>query len=138
MRARCSRSDLAMPSTEIRLKRAYEPASADDGVRILVERLWPRGLTKAAARIDHWVKDVAPTTELRTWFGHRAERWRAFRTRYRAELDENPSAVGSLRELCSGEPVTFIFAAKDVIQNGAVVLKEYLDEEMDKDDGRTI
>ena len=118
-----------MPSPQIRLKRAYEPASADDGVRILVERLWPRGLTKAAAAIDHWVKDVAPTSELRTWFGHRPARWPAFRRRYRVELNENPSAVSALRELCSGQPVTFIFAAKDVLRNGAVVLKDYLEAE---------
>ncbi len=129
MLARCSQSDLAMPSTQIRLKRAYEPASADDGVRILVERLWPRGLTKADAAIDHWVKDVAPTSELRTWFGHRPARWQEFRTRYRLELNENRSAVNSFRELCSGQRVTFIFAAKDVLRNGAVVLKEYLDVE---------
>ncbi len=116
-----------MASTLIRLKRVYEPASVDDGVRILVERLWPRGLTKADAAIDHWVKDVAPTSELRTWFGHRPARWREFRTRYRLELNENGSAVRSLRELCSGQRVTFIFAAKDVLRNGAVVLKEYLD-----------
>ena len=121
--------ELAMPSTKITLKRAYEPASADDGVRILVERLWPRGLTKADAALDHWVKDVAPTSELRTWFGHRPARWRQFRTRYRLELNENRSAVNSLRELCRGQRVTFIFAAKDVLRNGAVVLKEYLDAE---------
>ncbi len=129
MLARCAQSDLAMPSPQIRLKRAYEPVSADDGVRILVERLWPRGLTKADAAIDHWVKDVAPTSELRTWFGHRPARWRGFRTRYRLELNVNRSAVSSLRELCSGQRVTFIFAAKDVLRNGAVILKEYIDVE---------
>ena len=129
MLARCPQSDLAMPSILIRLKRAYEPTSVDDGVRILVERLWPRGLTKTDAAIDHRVKDVAPTSELRTWFGHRPARWREFRTRYRLELNENRSAVSSLRELCSGQRVTFIFAAKDVLRNGAVVLKEYLDLE---------
>ena len=118
-----------MPSTQISLKRVYEPASADDGVRILVERLWPRGRTKADAAIDHWVKDVAPTPGLRTWYGHRTERWREFRKRYRRELDENRSAVTSLRELCSGKRVTFIFAAKDVVRNGAAVLMEYLDAE---------
>lgn len=122
-----SQLDLVMPSTQIRLKRVYEKASADDGVRILVERLWPRGLTKADAAIDHWVKDVAPTSELRTWFGHRSARWQGFRTRYRLELNANRSAVSSLWELCSGERVTFIFAAKDVFRNEAVVLKEYLD-----------
>ena len=118
-----------MPSTQIILKRAYEPASADDGVRILVERLWPRGVTKADAALDHWVKDVAPTSELRTWFGHRPARWQEFRTRYRLELDENRLEVRSLRELCLRHRVTFIFAAKDVLRNGAVILKEYIDVE---------
>lgn len=116
-----------MPSTQIRLKRVYEPASAEDGVRILVERLWPRGLSKADVSADHWVKDVAPTSELRTWFGHDPERWQGFQMRYRLELDENRSAVSALRNLCSGQHVTFIFAAKDVHRNSAVVLKKYLD-----------
>ena len=118
---------LGMASTQIKLKRAYEPAAADDGVRILVERLWPRGVTKSDAALDHWAKDIAPTAALRTWFGHRPERWRDFQTRYRRELNENPTAVNSLRELCAARRVTFIFAAKDVHRNGAVVLKEYID-----------
>jgi len=116
-----------MPSTQIRLKRVYEPASAEDGVRILVERLWPRGLSKANVAADHWAKDVAPTSELRTWFGHCPERWQEFQVRYWLELDESQSAVSALRDLCSGQRVTFIFAAKDVLCNSAVVLKEYLD-----------
>ena len=116
-----------MPSTQIRLKRVYEPASAEDGVRILVERLWPRGLSKADVSADHWAKDVAPTSELRTWFGHDPERWQEFQMRYRLELDENRSAVSALRNMCSGQHVTFIFAAKDVHRNSAVVLKKYLD-----------
>ena len=119
--------ELGMASTHISLKRAYEPASADDGVRILVERLWPRGVTKTDAALDHWAKDIAPTGELRSWFGHRPERWRDFRTRYRRELNENQTDVNSLRDLCAGQRVTFIFAAKDLLRNGAVVLKEYLD-----------
>ena len=130
MKAHCPQPGLAMGPTQISLKRAYAPASADDGVRILVERLWPRGVTKADAAIDHWAKDVAPTPELRTWFGHRPARWAMFRKRYRLELSENLSAVNSLRELCAGQRVTFIFAAKDVSRNGAVVLKEYLDAEI--------
>ncbi len=117
-----------MPSTQIGLKRVYETASTDDGLRLLVERLWPRGLTKADAAIDHWVKDIAPTPTLRTWYGHRPERWQEFRARYRLELDENQAAIKSLRELCAGQQVTFVFAAKDVLRNGAVVLKEYIDE----------
>ena len=118
-----------MPSAHIALKRAYEPASADDGVRILVERLWPRGLAKADAAIDHWMKDVAPSSALRIWYEHRPARWQAFRTRYRLELRENQSAVNSLLELCAGQRVTFILATKDVLRSGAAVLKEYLGEE---------
>ena len=97
--------------------------------RILVERLWPRGLSKADATIDHWAKHVAPTPALRIWFGHRPERWRAFRTRYRAELHENHAAIEALLDLCAGERVTFVFAAKDVHRNGALVLKDYLEDE---------
>jgi len=118
-----------MASTLIRFKRVYGPASTEDGVRILVERLWPRGRTKADAAIDHWVKDVAPTPELRTWFGHRPERWQEFQTRYQLELDSNWAAVRSLWDLCSGQRVTFVFATKDVVHNGAVVLKDYLEAE---------
>jgi uncharacterized protein YeaO (DUF488 family) len=115
-----------MPSLEIELKRAYEAPSGHDGLRILVERLWPRGLTKAEAAIDHWMKDLAPSSELRTWFGHRPDRWPEFRRRYRAELLSNHAAVDSLRALCAGQQVTFVFAAKDVDRNSAVVLKEFL------------
>ena len=114
-----------MPPLDIHLKRAYEAPAADDGLRILVERLWPRGLTKAEAAIDHWVKDVAPSPELRRWYGHRPERWPEFRKRYTAELDGNGAAVESLRALCRGRRVTFVFAAKDRERNGAVVLKDY-------------
>ena len=110
----------------IRLKRVYEAASGDDGLRILVERLWPRGLSKADAAIDHWTKEVAPTAQLRTWFGHRPERWAAFRERYRAELKENNATVDAFRKLCAGKQVTFVFAARDVARNSAVVLREFL------------
>ena len=118
-----------MSGLRITLKRVYESAFADDGSRILVERLWSRGLSKADAAIEHWVKDVAPTPTLRIRFGHRPERWQEFRTRYRAELQENHSAIEELRDLCAGERVTFVFAAKDVHRNGAVVLKDYLEDE---------
>ena len=85
----------------IELKRAYEAPSDRDGLRVLVERLWPRGLTKAGAAIDHWLKDIAPSSELRTWYGHRPDRWPEFRRRYRAELRSNHAAVDSLRALCT-------------------------------------
>ncbi len=115
-----------MALNRIKLKRAYEPSAGDDGPRILVERLWPRGLSKAEAALDHWVKDCAPTPQLRTWFGHRAERWPEFHRRYRAELKANGLAVEVLRELCAQQAVTFVFAARDVQRNGAVVLREFL------------
>lgn len=115
-----------MALIQIKLKRAHEAPSSNDGPRILVERLWPRGLSKVEAKIDHWVKDVTPTPQLRTWFGHRPERWPEFRRRYRVELRANSVAVEDLRELCSYQPVTFVFAARDVERNGAVVLRELL------------
>ena len=117
-----------MPDTKIKLKRAYESTSVDDGVRILAERLWPRGVSKANARLDHWAKEVAPSPELRVWFGHHPPRWRQFQVRYRKELEANRSAVNALRERCTGQTVTFVFAAKDEHRNGAVVLKEFLGE----------
>ena len=123
---RSKRIGPVMTSLPINLKRVYEAPSKDDGVRILVERLWPRGLSRAKAAIDHWMKDAAPTAALRTWFGHRAERWDEFRNRYRRELTENPAAVAELGDICRGQPVTFVFAARDVDRNGAVVLREFL------------
>jgi len=110
----------------IALKRVYEQPADDDGLRVLVERLWPRGVSKAAAGIDHWAKDVTPTPALRTWYGHRPERWQAFRRRYVTELAGNHAAVDALRVLCASQHVTFVFAAKDVERNGAVVLRDYL------------
>jgi uncharacterized protein YeaO (DUF488 family) len=115
-----------MSPMPIKLKRVYEQPSSDDGLRILVERLWPRGLSKAAAGLDLWAKDVAPTPTLRTWFGHRPERWEEFRRRYFLELKANRAAVEALRDLCARQNTTFVFAAKDMEQNGAVVLREFL------------
>jgi len=110
----------------IRLKRAYDAPAADDGVRILVERLWPRGVSRERAAIDHWYKDVAPSPELRRWYGHVAERWPEFRRRYEAELAKNSGEVPRLRALCAGGRVTFVFAARDVERNSAVVLRDFL------------
>ncbi len=111
----------------IKLKRAYEEADSSDGIRILVERLWPRGVTKTAAALDHWVKDIAPSPELRKWFAHRRERWSEFQKRYWAELTHNHQRVDDLRALCLKGRVTFVFAARDTVRNGAVVLKKYLE-----------
>jgi len=108
-----------MPNVSI--KRVYEPASPKDGRRVLVDRLWPRGVSKAKARLDAWLKDVAPSTELRQWFGHRPERWAEFRRRYLAELRGNP-AVGTLREMAVSGPLTLLYGAKDADHNDAVVL----------------
>jgi uncharacterized protein YeaO (DUF488 family) len=113
--------------SEIRLKRVYEPASPDDGPRILVERLWPRGVSKEHAALDSWAKDVAPSRELRLWFHHDPARWDEFQKRYRAELHENKDAVEELRRRCRSGPVTFIYASHDEQHNGALVLKDYLE-----------
>ena len=110
----------------ISLKRAYEPATEADGMRVLVDRLWPRGITKAKAAIDLWVKDLAPSTELRKWFGHDPEKWDEFQERYRAELSANP-ALSELRALSRQRDVTLVYGAKDELHNQALVLKEVLD-----------
>lgn len=111
----------------IRLKRVYEPAAPGDGVRVLVDRLWPRGLAKEKAAIDHWLKEVAPSTALRQWFGHDPARWPEFRQRYRAELAENPAALAALRRLCRGQTLTLVYAASDPEHNNAMVLKSLLE-----------
>ena len=111
--------------SRISIKRIYEPPSPADGRRILVDRLWPRGVSKANARLDSWMKDIAPSTELRRWFDHRPERWPEFRRRYIYELKENP-ALSTLRELAADRPVTLLYAAKDEAHNEAAVLAELL------------
>jgi len=111
------------------LKRAYLPYAPTDGTRVLVERLWPRGLTKAKAKIDLWLKDVAPSPALRSWYSHDPARWPEFRRRYRAELDTNPETVDELRALCRKGPVTLIYAARDEVRNSARILFELIGEE---------
>lgn len=115
-----------MPQPKIALKRVYEAPSADDGMRILVERLWPRGISKSAAAIDHWTKDVAPSPSLRSWYKHDLEKWAEFRRRYRAELKENKEAVDSLRNLIRGKRATFVFATKDAERSSAIILRDFL------------
>lgn len=109
----------------VRLKRVYDPPSPEDGVRVLVDRLWPRGLKRDTAKIDVWLKDSAPSAELRRWFGHDPRRWAKFQERYRAELVANSPAVAALRDLIErGRPLTLLFAAKDAARNNAVVLRD--------------
>jgi uncharacterized protein YeaO (DUF488 family) len=111
--------------SRVAIKRVYEPRAADDGARILVDRLWPRGLSKDKAHVDEWLKDVAPTAALRKWFGHDPKRWDAFRRRYLDELAGNP-ATARLRELADKGHVTLLYGAHDTEHNQAVVLQEYL------------
>jgi uncharacterized protein YeaO (DUF488 family) len=110
----------------IRIKRVYEPATGDDGMRILVDRLWPRGLSKTKAAIDHWFRDLAPSTELRRWFGHDPERWDEFRRRYIAELKHHQTRLEELRGMAARGPVTLVYAARDAKRNDAVVLRDLL------------
>jgi uncharacterized protein YeaO (DUF488 family) len=110
----------------IRLKRVYEEPSETDGLRILVDRLWPRGLTKKRAAVDLWLKEVAPSAELRKWFGHDSAKWKQFQIRYRKELRENKDAVDLLKEKCKQDTVTLLYGARDDEHNEAVVLKELL------------
>ncbi|HQU15878.1 MAG: hypothetical protein B7Z66_06290 [Chromatiales bacterium 21-64-14] len=110
----------------IRLKRVYEKPAPGDGMRILVERLWPRGLKKEDARVDRWMKEIAPRTELRQWFGHDPERWPEFQRRYRAELKAHQEQLQELRALARRATVTLVYAARDEEHNSAVVLKRVL------------
>jgi uncharacterized protein YeaO (DUF488 family) len=113
----------------IRLKRAYEDASPADGERVLVERLWPRGVTKLQAALDLWLKDVAPSPELRRWFGHDPAKWERFEQRYWNELRGREEAVDVLRRKTKRGTVTLVYSARDEEHNGAVALKEFLEHE---------
>jgi uncharacterized protein YeaO (DUF488 family) len=115
-----------LSARDIRLKRAYQPAVADDGARILVDRLWPRGLKKSDAAIDRWLKDIAPSTALRKWFAHDPARWPEFRRRYAAEIRRHPDQLAELRAIARKGPVTLIFSARDELRNDAVVLRNVL------------
>ena len=107
----------------LRIKRAYEPASRADGRRILVDRLWPRGVKKADAKIDEWPKEIAPSAELRKWFGHDPGRWSEFQRRYKAEARQHPEELARLRSLAKKEPLTLVYSARDETHNNAVVLR---------------
>lgn len=112
----------------IQLKRAYDAASHDDGPRFLVERLWPRGMKKEALRLDGWLKDAAPSTELRKWFSHNPGKWAEFQRRYFAELKARPETLDSIIEAAREGHVTLIFSSHDAAHNNAVALKSYLAE----------
>jgi uncharacterized protein YeaO (DUF488 family) len=110
----------------IKIKRAYEDPTEDDGTRILVDRLWPRGLTKARAKIDLWLKDIAPSTELRKWFAHDPAKWTEFQARYKDELRQHTEQLDLLKQKAAKGPVTLIYGARDQEHNEAVVLLKLL------------
>jgi uncharacterized protein YeaO (DUF488 family) len=114
------------PTTMLKIKRAYESPAKADGFRVLVERLWPRGVTKDRAALDAWLKDIAPSPELRTWFAHDPEKWQAFRRRYWSELKSHPDALNLLQRKSREGPVTLVSGARDERHNAAVALRDYL------------
>ena len=116
-----------MRKMPIRIIRAYENPTKDDGHRILVDRLWPRGISKEKAKIDFWPKELAPSTELRRWYGHDPEKWSEFRSRYFAELDAEPELIKELLGYVRKGPVTFVYSSKEQDLNNAVALKEYIE-----------
>ncbi len=111
---------------DIQIKRIYEAASDGDGFRALVDRLWPRGIRKDEINIDAWMKEIAPSAELRKWFAHDPARWTEFQQKYRRELDEHAGALAPLIDACSRGRVTLLYAAKDEAHNDAVALRDYL------------
>ncbi|MBV8174194.1 MAG: DUF488 family protein [Verrucomicrobia bacterium] len=114
----------------IQLKRAYQPPAEEEGRRVLVDRFWPRGVSKKEAHIDLWMKSLAPSDDLRKWFGHRPEKWREFKQRYFEELDKMPAEIGELLNEARRGMVTLVFAARDETHNNAVALKEYLERRL--------
>jgi len=118
----------AATDLDIRLKRAYEEPAAADGTRVLIDRLWPRGVTKAEAAIDHWFRDLAPSTGLRKWFGHDPARWDEFRRRYTAELAEHRQQINEILRMAARGRVTLVYGARDEKHNDAIVLKDVLAE----------
>jgi len=112
---------------KLRIKRVYEPPAAADGRRILVDRLWPRGLSKAKARLDYWARTNSPSTALRQWYGHDPDKWQEFRRRYFAELDANPTGMADLRRELGSGTVTLLFSSREERLNNATALQEYLE-----------
>ena len=116
----------SIPAANVRLKRAYEPKDAEDGTRILVDRLWPRGVSKADAALDQWMKEIAPSTELRKWFAHDPNRWEEFCRRYSAELHLNIEQLNQLRSSSRQGSVTLVYSARDEVHNDAIVLRDVI------------
>ena len=125
--------DRPVPASNVQLKRAYEPPDKKDGTRILVDRLWPRGVSKEEASLDEWIKEIAPSADLRTWFGHEQRRWAEFRKRYRAELAEHSEMLKDLRRRAREGPITLVYSARDEVHNDAVVLRNVILGRADKD-----
>lgn len=117
-------------SIQIKVKRVYEDPARSDGSRVLVDRIWPRGLAKEDAQLDAWLKDIAPSAALRKWFGHEPTKWSTFKRKYFQELDERGDVLERLGEVASKKNLTLLFAAKDCEHNNAVALKEYVDREL--------
>jgi uncharacterized protein YeaO (DUF488 family) len=111
----------------IRIKRVYEPPDAGDGRRVLVDRLWPRGLSKDSVKVYYWAREIAPSDALRQWYGHDPDKWQEFKSRYFAELDANPDGFAELLRQMSDGTVTFVFSSKELRLNNAVALKEYVE-----------
>jgi uncharacterized protein YeaO (DUF488 family) len=116
----------SVPASNVRLKRAYEAPEKSDGTRILVDRLWPRGVSKEEAEFDEWIKEIAPSAELRTWFGHDPRRWHEFRSRYRAELAGHSDMVKDLSDRAREGTITLVYSARDEIHNDAIVLRDVI------------
>lgn len=112
----------------VKIKRVYEASDQGDGYRVLVDRVWPRGVSKDKARVDEWARDIAPSTDLRKWFAHSVERWPEFRRRYRNELSGKRTQLSALVSKADSETLTLVYSAKDTEHNQAVVLAEYLDQ----------
>ena len=117
---------MSIKAANVRLKRAYEKAEASDGPRILVDRLWPRGVSKTDAALDQWAKELAPSTTLRQWFGHDPTRWEEFQVRYAAEVQQKPQELAQLRALARHGPITLIYSAHDQQHNDAVALRAFI------------
>ena len=113
-------------AANVKLKRAYEPPAAEDGARILIDRLWPRGVSKEHAALDLWMKEISPSAELRKWFGHDPAHWEEFRDRYAEEVHQRPDLLDQLRSLARQGPITLVYSAHDEVHNDAVVLRDLI------------